>query len=68
MNDLLILLLGLFYVAGAFIAWWVVDESVASRPLIAALWFVLLPFDILTNELQRESDVFPNDDDDNEGV
>lgn len=66
MNNALLLWSAYLYLVGAFLSYWIVDESVKERPWVAAFWFVAMPFDVLMGVLQRERDVLP-DDDDNEG-
>lgn len=61
-NNAAIAAIGYLYLAGAFVSWCVVSDTVAKRPLLAAFWFILLPFDLLCGELGQEDDSDDNDD------
>lgn len=65
MNNALLVWSTYLYLVGAFVAYWIIDKSVERRPWIAAFWFVLLPFDILTESLARDDE---DDDSNNAGV
>lgn len=56
MNSVLILTVGWFYLAGAFLTWWVIDESVEGRNVTAALWPILMPIQILGEQLGKMDD------------
>jgi hypothetical protein len=52
-NAPLVLALGYLYLIGAWITWWIVDESVEGREFTAALWFVVMPIQILGEQLGK---------------
>jgi hypothetical protein len=49
----LIFTVGWFYLVGAFLTWWVIDQSVSGRSFIAALWPVMMPIEILGEQLGK---------------
>lgn len=67
-NNILILSVGYLYLVGAFLTYWIIDESVQSRSTCAALWPILMPIQILGEQLGKRDGDDDGDNPDDYGV